>query len=150
MSRTRKRESRETRGKCHELVMPNAPDSLHDIRAFAASTLGEMALGRTVVWDIVLAIGEAATNCVLHGQARDGIHSSITTKIQPVSDGVRITLQDEGEGFFADVGTWPVPDLSSEKGRGIFIMKTLMDDVAYPRVPRGTCCVLTKYVDSRH
>ncbi len=150
MSRTGKRESREANRTCHELVMPNAPDSLHDIRAFAASALGEMALGRAAVWDIILAVGEAATNCVLHGQAKNGLHNTITTKIQPVRGGVRITLQDEGTGFFADVGTWPTPDLSSEKGRGIFIMKTLMDGVEYPRVAQGTCCVLTKYVDRRH
>jgi len=146
MTRSINRKKHSRGGSTHELVMPNVSDSLHDIRAFTSATIAKLCLGRSAGWDIVLAVGEAATNCVLHGQSKDGAHNTITTRIESSRDCVRIQLHDGGSGFHADVSSWPAPDLTSEKGRGIFIIKTLMDDVEYPCVKNGTLCVLTKKV----
>lgn len=134
----------------HELVMPNISDSLHDIRAFTAAAISELPLGRDAEWDVVLAVGEAATNCVVHGQSKDGSRNLITTRVRALADCVRIELEDDGPGFHADTSTWPVPNLTSEKGRGIFIMRTLMDGVEYPKVGKGTRCVLTKRFPRAH
>lgn len=144
MSRSRKAGNRGADQACHELVMPNASDSLHDIRAFTSAAMQRLALRKGTEWDVVLAVGEAATNSVLHGQSRNGPRNAITTKIEVSDDHVCVTLHDDGAGFTADVRDWPAPDLTSEKGRGIFIMKTLMDSVEYPKARQGTLCVLTK------
>ncbi len=128
----------------HELVMPNASDSLHDIRAFTSAAISGLPLSKSAAWDVVLAVGEAATNCVLHGQNSTGSHNTITTRIRSAHDRVRVELHDSGSSFHPDVSGWPAPGLTDEKGRGIFIMKTLMDRVEYPSVGNGTLCVLTK------
>lgn len=128
----------------HELVMPNVSDSLHDIRAFTSAAIANLPLTQGAGWDVVLAVGEAATNCVVHGQSAGGTHNTITTRIETARNCVRIKLHDGGPGFHPNVGKWPPPDLTAEKGRGIFIIKTLMDKVEYPGVESGTLCVLTK------
>lgn len=134
----------------HELVMPNASESLYDIRAFTAATIAELHLAAGAQWDIVLAVGEAATNCVLHGQNGSGGRNTITTRIESTRDCVCARLRDNGPGFHADVGDWPAPDLTSEKGRGIFIIRTLMDEVEYPQVDTGALCVMTKRFRRRY
>ncbi|RJQ52610.1 MAG: ATP-binding protein [Actinobacteria bacterium] len=131
----------------HELVMPNVSDSLHDIRAFTSESIKGLPFSKAAEWDIVLAVGEAATNCVEHGQSVAGVHNVIRTRILVQNDGIKIELHDSGHHFNPDVKKWPPPDLTSEKGRGIFIIKSLMDGVEYPPVDNGTLCVLTKKFD---
>lgn len=131
-------------GSVRELVIPNAPDSLADIRAFIAAVIADLPLPRRCGLDVVLAAGEAATNCVLHGQSADGLSNTITARVSWTGCRLQVELQDCGPGFRPDLAKWPSPSLTAEEGRGVFIMKALMDDVTYPKVTQGTLCVLAK------
>jgi serine/threonine-protein kinase RsbW len=57
-----------------------------------------------------------------------------------------IKIRDEGEGFDPDNISDPTSkeNLLKAKGRGLFIIRQLMDEVILNRTPRGMEVILTK------
>jgi len=84
-------------------------------------------------YEIELALREALVNAVVHGNQNDS-GKRIYVNCRCTSDGgVSITVEDEGNGFDPDL----VPDPTSPdnrlrtNGRGIYLMRTLMDEVDF-------------------
>jgi serine/threonine-protein kinase RsbW len=82
--------------------------------------------------DVEIALREALANAVIHGNHEDRrkyVH--VTCRCEP--DEVSIAVKDEGKGF--DVNHVPDPttpeNISSVHGRGIHVMKALMDEVRF-------------------
>jgi serine/threonine-protein kinase RsbW len=87
---------------------------------------------------IELAIREAVINAIKHGNRMDATKSvEITYTLDESSLGV--SIRDSGEGF--DFQHLPDPlspeNLLNPNGRGIFYMKTFMDEVEFGRHPKG-------------
>jgi len=83
--------------------------------------------------DIEMALLEALANAVIHGNS-DSSRKSVYVTCRCYMDGeVAITVRDEGKGF--DSSTVPDPtfleNLLFTHGRGIYLMKTLMDEVSF-------------------
>ena len=83
--------------------------------------------------DIEMALHEALVNAVIHGNGENSC-KSIYVECRCYMDGeVSITVRDEGRGF--DSSTVPDPTLLENllftHGRGIYLMKTLMDEVFF-------------------
>src|SRR5215469_4650641 len=83
--------------------------------------------------DIELAVREALANAIVHGNQQDP-RKRVYVKSRCTRDGgVSITVEDEGQGFKSDA----VPDPTSPTnrlrthGRGIYLIKTLMDEVDF-------------------
>jgi serine/threonine-protein kinase RsbW len=85
--------------------------------------------------DIEIALREALANAIVHGNHEDSCkHVHVTCRC--TTDGeVLITVQDEGQGF--EDGMVPDPtapeNLLFKHGRGIFLMRTLMDEVRHEK-----------------
>jgi serine/threonine-protein kinase RsbW len=96
--------------------------------------------------DIESAIHEALSNAVVHGNHEDPKKQVHVTCRCSLDGEVMITVQDEGEGFDGDA-----PDPRSPErrllshGRGLHIMKTLMDEVSFEE--NGTVVRLRKRVN---
>ena len=83
--------------------------------------------------DIETALREALSNAVIHGNG-DGSCKSVYVTCRCYLDGeVSITVRDEGRGF--DCKAVPDPtsleNLLFTHGRGIYVMKALMDEVCF-------------------
>jgi len=83
--------------------------------------------------EIETAVREAISNAVIHGNHEDPC-KRVQVMCQCNSDGeVRITVRDKGPGFKSDA----VPDPTSPEnrlsthGRGIYLMRMLMDEVSF-------------------
>ena len=83
--------------------------------------------------EIDLALREALVNAIVHGNQED-VHKRVYVKCRCTTNGeVSITVEDEGQGFKSDA----VPDPTSPDnclrphGRGIYLIKTLMDQVDF-------------------
>ncbi len=84
--------------------------------------------------DIEVALREALANAVIHGNHEDP-GKQVYVGCRGGTDEVSIVIRDEGEGF--DLGEVPDPtspeNIKSSHGRGIYLMKTLMDEVRFER-----------------
>ena len=82
--------------------------------------------------DVEIALREALANAIIHGNHQDpGKHVHVRCRCKP--DEVSIAVRDEGRGF--DINKMPdptaPPNSGSVHGRGIYLMKTLMDEVRF-------------------
>ena len=83
--------------------------------------------------DIELALHEALANAVIHGNGESSC-KRIHVSCRCYMDGeVSITVRDEGRGFDSDAVMDPTlrENLLFTHGRGIYLMKTLMDEVSF-------------------
>jgi serine/threonine-protein kinase RsbW len=89
---------------------------------------GEVAQELSVA--IISAVGEAFNNIALHGYAgrEPGF---IRLEMDVEAEGVRVRLEDQGRSF--DPASAASPDLDSlpESGMGVFILRSMMDEVTY-------------------
>lgn len=95
--------------------------------------------------DIKVAVGEACNNAVLHGKSEEEVYE-IAFKLS--DDKIHIEVKDNGIGF--DEEKYEEPDLNNLKGNGlgIYIMKSLMDEVdIIANNEDGTVLKLVKYLD---
>lgn len=94
--------------------------------------------------DIEMALHEALANAVIHGNGENSSRH-VDVKCRCYMDGeIVITVRDEGHGF--DTSAVPDPtvreNLLFTHGRGIYLMKTLMDEVSFE--DGGAVLIMTK------
>jgi len=96
-----------------------------------------------LAYHINLVLTEAMANVILHANAGDPareVHISIAI----IGHSLVIRVFDEGCGF--DVETLPSPGLKAldEHGRGVYIIRSLMDHVVYRKLDAGHVLEMTK------
>jgi len=95
--------------------------------------------------DICIAVTEAVNNAVQHGNQMMA-DKYVTLRIECSDNTIRITVCDEGEGFDLDAVADPLTpeNLIKPNGRGLLIVKSLMDDVDVLPSTTGTEVVMVK------
>jgi anti-anti-sigma factor len=104
----------------------------------------------TSMW-ISMAIRESVINAIKHGNKLDP-GKRVDVQYTVSSDGLTVRINDQGDGFNPESIPNPLDpeNLLKPTGRGIFYMKTFMDEVEYsPRPGGGTIVRLTKWKDPR-
>jgi serine/threonine-protein kinase RsbW len=121
------------------LDLPRETLSIPVIRRILGDTLRGLGVSETCIGDILVAISEACTNVVQHAD------STCRYEVAVAVEGPQCALKvvDRGQGFHDDPPTDVHPD--SESGRGLKIMKALVDDVSvHSRPDSGTVVHLQK------
>ena len=128
--------SRSTTRERLEAAYPSRGGSAAQMRRALRGYLSERALNAGVVYDIVLATDEAFINAVSHAEAADAV-IRVTAY---VSDGeAAVEVRDGGGGFkLRPPGPQPFPDVRCARGRGVFLIERLMDEVSVRSGPGGT------------
>jgi serine/threonine-protein kinase RsbW len=87
---------------------------------------------------IELSVHEAVINAITHGN-RNADDKQVDVKFVFEQDALKVYVRDRGEGFNPDALPNPLdPDnLLNPTGRGIFYMRTFMDEVEYSKHPDG-------------
>ena len=99
------------------------------------------------VSDIVLAVGEACSNAVEHGHTGK---QYVDVRCEFEGDVLRIEIGDRGGGFDERRAmTAAIPAEFLGRGRGIPIMRAVMDGVRYRITPAGTTVFLEKRLVAR-
>jgi serine phosphatase RsbU (regulator of sigma subunit)/anti-sigma regulatory factor (Ser/Thr protein kinase) len=129
-----------------ELVLPNDPARIGDVRAFVGAFLADVRAPVEVSHEILLAVGEAAANASRHGTRADRRTEIRILCVLDTTD-VVITVADEGGGFEPNEASAELPDRFASGGRGLFLMRELMDDVAFESTPEGTTVKLRRRID---
>ncbi len=122
-------------------------DSVGEVEAAADQLAIEADLDEDQRFHIAMAVREAAINAVLHGNEYDPTRQ-IEVSLENTGKDLMITIADEGRGFDPD----KVPDpLAQENilrgtGRGIFLIRSLMDEVHFRQLHPGTELTLVKHL----
>jgi len=82
--------------------------------------------------NVIIAITEAVNNAINHGNKEDP-SKKVTVSYKKSNENISFTIEDEGEGFdFENVPDPTDPEnLHKLNGRGIFLMKNLVDDIHF-------------------
>lgn len=109
------------------IISPVVEQVMHFIARFRAGLGSEL--------DIEIALREALANAIVHGN-QESPRKRVYVTCRCTTDGeVSIIVEDEGQGFDSEA----VPDPSMPEnqlfpyGRGIYLMKMLMDEVRFER-----------------
>ncbi len=125
-------------GETTELRLPSRIDTVAAAAAAVADFVGRSGISDDAAFGIDMAVREAVTNAVLHGN-REAEDKSVEIILKSLPDAVEISVHDEGAGFHPE----QVPDPTAQEnilkasGRGIFFMRTFMDEVDWSIRPGG-------------
>ncbi len=128
---------------------PSDIKNLEMIEEISTKIMTEAGFNESCVDDISIALTELVNNAIHHGN-HDDISKSV--KVDFVIDAHKATIcvEDEGEGFEPAAVQNPLdPEkLMAENGRGIYLVKALMDEVAYTITQSGTRVTFSKNISS--
>lgn len=116
--------------------LPRESVSVPVVRRLAGQALRAFGVDESDVEDVMLAITEACANVIDHAGATD----TYDVKVELSADRCAITVVDQGGGFdAADVPRSVSQD--SEQGRGLALMRALVDNVAFRNEPQAGAVV---------
>jgi serine phosphatase RsbU (regulator of sigma subunit)/anti-sigma regulatory factor (Ser/Thr protein kinase) len=132
-----------------ELLLPNEPARVKELRAFVADYLADLRAPIEESQEIVIAVGEAASNACKYGRKANG-RSEIRVRCALEGPNVVISVSDDGPGFDATtIHHNGLPDRFASGGRGMFLMNQLMDSVEIDTSEAGTTVTLKRAVPVR-
>lgn len=130
-------------------TFPGNYKSLKAISEFIIEQAVEASFSPSEIYAIQTAVDEACANIIDHAYGGENI-GEIEIIVSTIQNGLRITLQDNGEPF--DPTEVPKPEIVSpledrrERGLGIFFIRQLMDKVVFEFSQKeGNTLTLVKY-----
>ena len=128
------------------LVLPSTLSTVETVEAKVTEYAEKAGFDEDTASQLAMVCREAAVNAVLHGNKKDpGKH--VNARFTLTADALSIQIADQGGGF--DPSDVPDP-LSPEgllrpSGRGIFLMRAIMDEVNFRQLSPGTEITLVKH-----
>lgn len=94
---------------------------------------------------IELSVRESVINAIKHGNKEDPA-KQVDVRFEISEEALTVSVQDRGPGFNPDQLPDPLDpaNLLNPNGRGIFYMRTFMDEVEYSQGPEGGTVVRMK------
>ena len=114
------------------LDLPREAGSVPAVRRLLRSALAVLHVDRDTGADLEIAITEACSNVIHHATGTD----SFAVHLDVADHGCAIDVCDEGSGFDPDAMADAVPGAASERGRGLYLIKALAENVRLQSQPR--------------
>jgi serine/threonine-protein kinase RsbW len=116
----------------HVLSFASSTSNMRLVEPFIGEVLRETVMDATRYHNMMIALTEAVNNAIVHGNRRD---ESKTVTLTATLDDTRIklVLDDAGSGFNPDGLPDPLApeNLLRDGGRGVFLMRSLMDSAEF-------------------
>jgi len=122
----------------NQISIPSSLDYLKDVDEFVEERLKKIGLPESELADVAISVTEAVTNAVVHGNKND-LEKRVLVTLEIGEPELTVWVKDQGNGFDPESVPSPVENANILKkvGRGIFILKSLMDKVEYSFTPEG-------------
>ena len=122
-------------------------ESVSEVETAAEKLATDAGLDEDECFRVTMAVREAAVNAVLHGNEYDPA-KRITASFENTGKSLIITIADEGNGLDPDSIPDPLApeNLLRGTGRGIFLIRSLMDEVHFRQLHPGTELTLVKHL----
>ena len=129
------------------ISIPSNLEYLSVVDEFIEGLLRGYGADESIIADIAISVSELLNNSISHGnQSKEEV--PVTVSINKNGHDVSITITDEGTGFDPTEIADPLAEenLLKNTGRGLFIVKSLMDDVEVKTTDKGTSTTITKKI----
>ncbi|HEX8069583.1 MAG TPA: ATP-binding protein [Pyrinomonadaceae bacterium] len=121
-----------------ELVLPSRIEAIATAAEAADEVARRLGLSDEALFGLDLAVREAVTNAVLHGNRQN---AALPVEITFADAGAQlvVTVRDRGTGFDPTRVADPTDpaNLLKASGRGILFMRNFMDEVEWAQHPEG-------------
>jgi serine/threonine-protein kinase RsbW len=128
-------------------TLESSLDSVNRVEQTAEELAKKAGVDEDEIFRITMAVREAAVNAVLHGNSYDP-QKHITASFENTGSDLIIRIADQGVGL--DPATLPDPlapeNLLRGSGRGIFLIRSFMDEVHFKLLNPGTELTLIKHL----
>jgi serine/threonine-protein kinase RsbW len=120
------------------VTLESTPESMDTGEEMARRIAGQAGFDEEEQYRISLAVRECLINAFLHGNKSDA-SKKIDLAIEYQESRLVFVVTDQGEGFALEGVPDPRQDerLLADSGRGIFLMRTFMDEVKVIRAENG-------------
>lgn len=116
----------------HEVLLPSSPASISDVENLIEKACADLNVSEDLFGNILISVTEGVNNAIIHGNK--GI-STLSVHLSVLNNDTFICfrIKDEGKGFDPEAIPDPTApeNLLKENGRGIFLMKSLSDDLVF-------------------
>jgi serine/threonine-protein kinase RsbW len=121
-----------------ELRLPSRIEAVAEAAAAVSEFMNRLGIDEGVAFGVDMAVREAVTNAVLHGNKLDEA-KIVDLKLKNSPEAFEIIVHDQGTGFNPNVIQDPTKEenILKSSGRGIFFMRNFMDTVDWSADPKG-------------
>lgn len=125
------------------LVLSSKPQEIVKVENFLEEVNRRLRLDDARYNKLLVATTEAVNNGIIHGNRRDPKKKVILT-CEVNHEVLYVSVQDEGFGVNPEKLPDPLAaeNLLRENGRGVFLMRSLMDSVEFEKIPGGSEVVM--------
>ena len=120
------------------LVLPSHIEAVADAAAAVTDFVQSCGVREEAAFGVEIAVREAVTNAVVHGNQEDET-KRVEIIFNCLEHALEIEVKDQGKGF--DPTSVPDPtdaeNILKTSGRGIFLMRSFVDDVHWSARPEG-------------
>ena len=122
-------------------------ETVNNAEETASRMAAEAGFDDEEIMKISMAVREGAVNAVLHGNAYDP-NKKVTLAFERTPDNLVIIIRDQGKGLEASKIPDPLApeNLLKTSGRGIFLIRSFMDEVEIHPSQTGTELKMIKHV----
>jgi len=134
--------------KVAKITIPSDPDKIQIVEKETERFATRIGLSEDDIDSLGIAVTEVVSNAIKHGNRGD-ISKNVYVEFSLEDGKVKVVIRDEGTGFDPEDIANPLEpeNLYKDSGRGIFIVKELMDDVRYRFHKKGTEIILIKNIE---
>ncbi|MCD6162887.1 MAG: ATP-binding protein [candidate division Zixibacteria bacterium] len=131
----------------NSIIVPSDSVYLAAVDDFLSTRLTEEGISQSIAADVAISVSEVVTNAIKHGNS-DDINKKVTVKYELSQDEIIIYVKDEGNGFNPDAIPDPTDNnnLLKKVGRGIFIVRSLLDSIDFNFTNDGTEVILKRSI----
>ena len=131
------------------LIIPSNLSELKTIEEFSLHLSKKAALSQDQAENIAIVLTELVNNAIVHGNKLIPA-KRVIVKTTYYPDRVEISVKDEGSGYDPSALNNPTKpeNILRENGRGIFLVKNLIDKVDFVPSLKGMEIVITEFVHS--
>ncbi|HQU71034.1 MAG: ATP-binding protein [Calditrichaeota bacterium] len=130
-----------------ELIIPSDFKYLSVVEAFIVNLCKRAGLGEDQSDNMAIAITELVNNAIVHANKQDP-HKLVTLGAYYHDNRVVVKIRDQGQGFDPNKIANPTDpqNLWKQSGRGVFLVRNLIDEVEIESSDQGTLVTLTEYI----
>lgn len=120
------------------VTIPSDPKNISKVETFLKKMNKAIHLDEIQFHKLMVSLTEAVNNAIIHGNKSD-VQKKVVLKCEHLPGWLLLIVEDQGKGFKVDHVANPLKkkNLLKESGRGIFLMRTLMDKVEFQMSTSG-------------